>query len=205
MSTMRRNEISLGLGADLVREFLPHRPPFLFVDTVEAFSSGEQPSLSASHHISPNEPVFAGHFPDLYLWPSVYTIEGLAQSCLLLRMILALEAGWVAVSAPSDLATTLRAWQQNLSRPGSQPDRRVEGLNACFANGSFAGRERRSGLLVEADVKLVHPVFAGQRLEYHVQRTHVVGQMYRFDVHAAVGGRPTARGVLTLAMAGGEQ
>src|SRR6185436_10703950 len=68
---------SLDLGADLVRELLPHRPPF----------------LTASHSISANEPVFAGHFTDLYLWPGVYTIEGLAQCCLLLRMLMELEKG----------------------------------------------------------------------------------------------------------------
>lgn len=189
MSTATRTGIPLKLGADIVRQLLPHRPPFLFVDTVEAFSSGERPSLSAAHHISPNEPVFAGHFPDLYLWPGVYTIEGLAQSCLLLSVLLEVEGAFAVsfpdIRAPGGPATVLRGWQQTPSRPGAAP-------------------ERRGGLLVAADVKLVHPVFAGQRLDYHVQRMHVVDQMHRFDVQAIVAGRPVARGTLTVAMAGGQ-
>lgn len=200
MNAVTRTEIPLGLGADLIRQFLPHRPPFLFVDAVEGFSAGERPSLSAAHHISPNEPVFAGHFPEMYLWPGVYTIEGLAQCCLLLSLLF--EVG-VAFAAPADLAPVLRSWQQSLSRPGGPADARAETLRGVIAEREFSVPAQRGGLLVAADVKLVHPVFAGHRLDYHVQRTHVVEQMHRFDVEAAVARRTVARGTLTVAMAGG--
>ena len=205
MNAVRRPQTFVGLGADLVREFLPHRPPFLFVDGVEEFSSsGGPPFLSASHCISPNEPVFAGHFPDRYLWPGVFTIEGLSQSCLLLRMLLEVEEGYLRNNPNGSLTSALRAWQQEATRLGGPPterDPRMQRLSDRSRNGTVAGYRGGGGLLVAADVKLVHPVWAGQRLDYRVQRTHVVAPMNRFGVEATVGGRSVARGTLTLAMA----
>lgn len=209
MNAVRRPQTFVGLGADLVREFLPHRPPFLFVDAVEEFSSsGGPPFLSASHCISPNEPVFAGHFPDRFLWPGVFTIEGLSQSCLLLRMLLDVEEGYNQNNPTGSLTSALRAWQQKVTRLGSVPadqDARMQRLSDRSKNGTVAGYKGGGGLLVAADVKLVHPVWAGQRLDYRVQRTHVVTPMNRFGVEASVDGRSVARGTLTLAMASGGQ
>jgi 3-hydroxyacyl-[acyl-carrier-protein] dehydratase len=193
----------LALGAELVRVLLPHRPPFILVDTLEAFAPGEHAALVAAHHISPNEPVFAGHFPDLHLWPGVYTIEGLAQSCLLLRTLVDLEAAWTAGDgADGEFTTALRAWQQALGRLDGAPDPRLQSLRRRLADRAAAAPGARGGLLVAADVKLVHPVFAGQRLGYHVRLAHRVGRMQRFDVEAFVSGRQVARGALTVAMAG---
>lgn len=196
---------SLELGADLVRELLPHRPPFLFVDTIEAISSaGERPFMTASHSISANEPVFAGHFPDLYLWPGVYTIEGLAQCCLLLRMLLELEKGWAQKRPAAEFAPTLRAWQQSITLPGRPSrDPRVHNLIRFFDEQAVGRRGRAGGMLAAADVKLTRPVFAGQRLSYRVERTHMVGPMFRFGVEAAVEGHTAAKGSLTVAMVGG--
>jgi 3-hydroxyacyl-[acyl-carrier-protein] dehydratase len=195
----------LGLGADLVRELLPHRPPFLFVDAVETFSSaGEMPFLTAAHAVSANEPVFGGHFPDLYLWPGVYTIEGLAQCCLLQRMLMELEAGWATKRPVEEFAPALRAWQQSVTTPGRPTgDPRVKNLIRFFDEEAQGRRGRTGGMLVAADVKLTHPVFAGQRLEYRVERRHVVGPMFRFGVEASVAGRGVAKGNLTVAMVGG--
>jgi 3-hydroxymyristoyl/3-hydroxydecanoyl-(acyl carrier protein) dehydratase len=49
-------------------------------------------------------------------------------------------------------------------------------------------------------VKLLKPVFAGQRLEYLVARTHEVGRMHRFDVEASVEGHRAAQGSLMVAL-----
>jgi 3-hydroxyacyl-[acyl-carrier-protein] dehydratase len=208
MNAVKHSDSFVGLGTDLVREFLPHRPPFLFVDIIDRFSTtGGPPFLAASHCISPNEPVFAGHFPDRYLWPGVFTIEGLSQSCLLLRMLIEVEEQYNEKYPAGSLPSALRAWQQNVTRLGGAPpppDPRVEPLSNRSKSGTVSGYRGGGGLLVAADIKLVHPVWAGQRLEYHVQRTHVVGPMFRYNVEAAVAGRSVARGTLTLAMAPAE-
>jgi 3-hydroxyacyl-[acyl-carrier-protein] dehydratase len=201
MRTVAPNGTQFGLGIDLVCELLPHRPPFLFVDTVAVFSSGdERPFLCTSHHISPNEPVYAGHFPDLYLWPGVYTLEGLAQTSLLLLQLIELDALWRETNEPGDIASALRAWQESRSRPGVPTDSRVRRVIDQLTRSAASGTQRRGGMLVGVETKFVRQVFAGQRLDYRVQRTHTVGQMNRLAVEASVGGALVAHGALTLAL-----
>jgi 3-hydroxymyristoyl/3-hydroxydecanoyl-(acyl carrier protein) dehydratase len=62
----------------------------------------------------------------------------------------------------------------------------------------------QAGLLASVEVKLLRPVFAGQRLEYLVVRTHEVGPMQRFSVEATVDGHRVASGELTVAGPAGE-
>lgn len=58
-------------------EYLPHRYPFLLVDRVTEFKSGEY--LKAYKNITFNEPQFTGHFPDNPIMPGVMIIEAMAQ------------------------------------------------------------------------------------------------------------------------------
>lgn len=65
-----------------VKQFLPHRYPFLLVDRVLDCSPGE--SLTAIKNVSVNEPFFQGHFPQKAVMPGVLIIEALAQATGLL-------------------------------------------------------------------------------------------------------------------------
>ena len=65
-----------------VKQFLPHRYPFLLVDRVLNCSPGE--SLIAITNVSVNEPFFQGHFPQKAVMPGVLIIEALAQATGLL-------------------------------------------------------------------------------------------------------------------------
>jgi 3-hydroxyacyl-[acyl-carrier-protein] dehydratase len=65
-----------------IRQFLPHRYPFLLVDRVIDCIPGE--SILAIKNISVNEPQFTGHFPDQAIMPGVLIIEALAQTTGLL-------------------------------------------------------------------------------------------------------------------------
>jgi 3-hydroxyacyl-[acyl-carrier-protein] dehydratase len=73
----------LVLSAAEVQARLPHRPPLLLVDGTTAIST-TPPALRAFKNIAGDEAVFAGHFPGQPVWPGVYCIEGLAQTCALL-------------------------------------------------------------------------------------------------------------------------
>lgn len=61
-----------------IREYLPHRYPFLLVDRVEEIIVGE--SIVAYKNISINEPFFDGHFPTYPVMPGVLIIEAMAQA-----------------------------------------------------------------------------------------------------------------------------
>jgi 3-hydroxyacyl-[acyl-carrier-protein] dehydratase len=61
-----------------IREYLPHRYPFLLVDRVTELTLGE--SIVAYKNVSINEPYFNGHFPDIPVMPGVLIVEAMAQA-----------------------------------------------------------------------------------------------------------------------------
>ena len=180
-----------GFGPDVIQRILPHRQPFLMVDRVDAFTV-EPASLHACRHITGNESVFAGHFPGLSLWPGVYTIEGLAQACQLLSILVDVDAELERLTGAPDQA---RAEFANLER-GQQLR---EGYDREAADRLLAGlgsATTRIGFSSIVSVKLLQPVFAGCRLDYHVRMTHRAGLVRRFEVEAFVGRQEVARGEL---------
>jgi len=61
-----------------VKNFLPHRYPFLLIDRVLDIEIGKR--LTAIKNVSFNEPQFTGHFPSQPIMPGVLIIEALAQA-----------------------------------------------------------------------------------------------------------------------------
>lgn len=61
-----------------IREYLPHRYPFLLVDRVVALTLGE--SIVAYKNVTINEPFFNGHFPEKPVMPGVLILEAMAQA-----------------------------------------------------------------------------------------------------------------------------
>ena len=62
-----------------IREYLPHRYPFLLVDRVTELDYEAQ-SIRAYKNVSINEPFFNGHFPAHPIMPGVLIIEAMAQA-----------------------------------------------------------------------------------------------------------------------------
>jgi 3-hydroxyacyl-[acyl-carrier-protein] dehydratase len=65
-------------GASPVEAGLPHREPFIFIDTLLAVEPGQ--SATCSKYFAATEPYFRGHFPGHPLVPGVLLTEGAAQT-----------------------------------------------------------------------------------------------------------------------------
>jgi len=61
-----------------IMELLPHRYPFLLIDSITACKPGE--SITAVKNVTINEPFFQGHFPGRPVMPGVLIIEAMAQA-----------------------------------------------------------------------------------------------------------------------------
>lgn len=57
---------------------LPHRAPFVFVDTVDVYEPGHL--VEARYRVTGKEPFLAGHFPGNPVFPGVLQLEALAQT-----------------------------------------------------------------------------------------------------------------------------
>jgi beta-hydroxyacyl-ACP dehydratase FabZ len=64
------------LDIDAIREILPHRYPFLFVDAILEL---EPDRIVGIKNVTANEPFFLGHFPEFPVMPGVIIVEAMAQ------------------------------------------------------------------------------------------------------------------------------
>lgn len=79
------------LTRDVVKTYLPHRDPMLFIDRV---LSADETSIIAESEVKAEAPFFKGHFPDLPILPGVMLIETVAQAgALIVSLSKGLEEG----------------------------------------------------------------------------------------------------------------
>ena len=66
------------MTAKEIMEIIPHRQPFLLLDTIEELEPGKR--ALGKKCVTYNEPFFAGHFPNEPVMPGVLIVEALAQA-----------------------------------------------------------------------------------------------------------------------------
>ena len=67
-----------------IKEYLPHRFPFLLIDRVLSFEKDKR--IVALKNVSANEPFFPGHFPHFAVMPGVLVVEAMAQAAAILSL-----------------------------------------------------------------------------------------------------------------------
>jgi len=67
-----------------IKEYLPHRYPFLLIDRVEEYEKDKR--LVAIKNVTANEPFFPGHFPHYHVMPGVLIVEAMAQAAAVLSL-----------------------------------------------------------------------------------------------------------------------
>ena len=92
------------LNTDQVKIILPHRDPFLFIDSVEAVSipgrdyeKGQifdikdvnNAEVIAHYRTKKDHAIFAGHFPDYPILPGVVQVEMMAQASSFILLLVA--------------------------------------------------------------------------------------------------------------------
>lgn len=71
-----------------IKEFLPHRYPFLLVDRIVSVDlDGDEKSIVGIKNVTVNEPFFAGHFPTEPVMPGVLILEAMGQvGCVMMAL-----------------------------------------------------------------------------------------------------------------------
>ena len=73
------------LDIEEIKKLIPHRDPFLFVDTCEIITPGEHGK--SEKFFLKNEYFFKGHFPNNPIVPGVIIVEAMAQTAGISRII----------------------------------------------------------------------------------------------------------------------
>jgi 3-hydroxyacyl-[acyl-carrier-protein] dehydratase len=66
------------LNSSEIKELIPHRYPFLFVDKIQIIKPNSE--IVGIKNLSINEEVFNGHFPSESIFPGVLSVEACAQA-----------------------------------------------------------------------------------------------------------------------------
>lgn len=117
------------MNIDEIQERIPHRKPFLWLDAVTELTDTR---IVAERFLSPDLPLFAGHYPEFPVFPGVLQCEACFQAgAVLISTIATPEPGQVPVVTRQD-----KTQFRKLIRPGDTMQIEAE-LTDQLANAFF--------------------------------------------------------------------
>ena len=70
--------VRVSYGREAIEKIIPHRDPLLFLDGIDGLDV-DTGRITGYREISPEDPVFHGHFPGHPIYPGSYTVEMIGQ------------------------------------------------------------------------------------------------------------------------------
>lgn len=163
---------------EIIQKLIPHRPPFLFIDSIEPYHRSEKPKLKAEIYTRYSKEDFLISNSTKY-WPGVYLIEGLGQCCMLLSIIFHMykEIDPEKLGIDFTLQNIVHLKQSGINEIENK-------LNSGSNN----------GMLAFVDVTHKSEVEVGETITYNVQLVHHQGNLSKFDVEAIASGKTVMAG-----------
>lgn len=126
-----------------VKELLPHRYPFLYIEKMRDVILGQ--SAVGIKNVSINEDIFQGHFPSKPVFPGVLIVEAMAQTA----SALVVETLGLAGKNPLVYFMSLEATKfRKLVEPGDQLELHVDLIRKRGKVWKFRGKGIVDGKLV---------------------------------------------------------
>ncbi len=185
-------EINTTYDRSLIEKLLPHRPPFLLVDSITSYFGGRYPSMNANFSVNKKEPAHSGSISGSH-WPSIYIIEGMGQCCNLVIIISALEKGLMKAGFGFETMDGVLK--------GLMYDKTDE--ITLILKGILKARQEEVysnvGFLGSANVEVTGYVRHGQVITYEVRLNQSFGILHHSTVRAFADDNPVAHGTLISA------
>lgn len=67
-----------GIDRESIQRILPHRDPFLLIDSIQGIDL-EEGCILGKRFLNPELPIFQGHFPDYHVYPGSLGVEAIGQ------------------------------------------------------------------------------------------------------------------------------